>query len=823
MPAPTPADFSIGKQNLDHIDEFTTSTAPTTTNRLGEVRPTLKQLIDDTVADANASIATQIGDFTAARDAVVASSNQASLAAALASSTVPNGTVTLANATDAEIFGNASTPVDGTAAGDVTYILTQETRSAGVIEKIEVFGKNGGGTFIVRRFTLAGTTATQQGADVNITIVDGLNTKVSGTDFTAIAFNRGEKFAFRAFSTNGKFAVTAAAGNPTPYRAAAGNFTAGTAPAVTATTRLEVRVTVRYANGDAETLVGGVAILNADLDRTGATMRQANRAAPLVTAPTAPGSIGAGFLQLDPRPLRAGRLEQVNVYADAAGSGQFVLAVPTLTGWFIHYLAGLTVAAVGDNTFTAGAGLPHDVYVPHGARAGWWRPLSGGATVQVYTASNTNGLSGFAYYLQNNATPPTVGATLPMTLVNTAQQLNMAVKVRSTNTQKGRRLRKPLHVDTRFAGGVRPGQLVDTGGWTYAAGEATSGTVGITNCLKTTLWTTAHKSTGRVAFKFGDATSVVAVYRDSAGKANAGTLITIDIAAGQLKAHQKFSGTAVSAVYGAPVTIAFTNALSTSRQYEVELKKDGPTETITLWDVAAGESAVIAYDVVNGGGPLDPFQDGIGFMAGSLCVAPTAGSVKVQRMYSTADIRDCRTLFLGDSITRGNQCPWASVWTKRLIDDMGGDGVIAATDGCNLGNMLSRIQHELAQYEPDFVVCLSGTNKDDTVGGDAATLTMWQDRLAQLQRICDDYGVELVLCYVPPAPNAISSTLQQNYNTYLATLANRAIRLDLALTVNHDGVTQDVTKFNADLSHPNAAGGDAMYARAILDAPFILR
>lgn len=725
-------------------------------------------------------------------------------------------------------FGCNGTPIDGTAVGNATYILEAATLWPGVVTQIQVYGKNSGGTMKLRRFTQADATATQQGSDLSLTVAAGLNTLNAGVDFDPYSFNAGEHFGIFAYATNGKIAITNSAGsNQTPYRSPSSDFTGGSLGSVTSTNRLEVNITVRYANGSTDTFRGS-AMARADFTGTGETIRFGRWTSTEMESdpPTSPQSVSANVGQFDPYMLPGGRVKQIEVRADAAGKAY--IAYSTLVDGGLKHEKVLSVTlAAGKNTLIAGTHFPPNMVLPAGCVQGVYRPTSGGATVRWASANPadaSNGERGPLFYYRTTA-QPVEGSTQAQTVTATAALLMLATTIETVNTPRKRRDKVVVITDETFDGGASgtvPPTLQQTGGWTITAGNAASGTAALQNHLKSVIAANCHRRVGRVWFEFGDASSHVAAFMDSTGSGTVGSLCSADASADAFYARGRYAGSSSLTSAVQTDTNPFATALTTGRLYMIEMRREGRTLTYRMVDCVSGEESSFVIDATAAANH-SLFQTTYGQFVGKFGVSAISGSVNVKRIRDVALVNKVRVAIFGDSIENANAADWATGWVAQLEAELGVGAVwSAAIDGSNARETVQRLSSLLQFIKPEYAIFKNGTNEDNTSNADDS-LARWKLRVGEFIDICTDEGVIPVIARVPPSTridDAITAggTLQSNYNSHIASLGVRSIRFDLALSASNDGTTMNGSLF-ADDAHPNNAGQTAMYGRVKIDLP----
>ena len=239
--------------------------------------------------------------------------------------------------------------------------------------------------------------------------------------------------------------------------------------------------------------------------------------------------------------------------------------------------------------------------------------------------------------------------------------------------------------------------------------------------------------------------------------------------------------------------------------------------TLTLLDPSSGLTTTISA----GATASDPGSTpAFGWQQDVLSFIAAQGQFRVDRASILVDQPKTHNLFLGDSITYGYKVLDAQAWARQATNNNSSSApsLISGRSGATTIGVLSRLQTEVNLLHPDNVVLLIGTNDFYTL-----SFAQYQANMTQIVAQIHAAGEKVALGILPPNNYTSASTLTMWNNFLLSLPADAFIRFDLALTVNHDGVTLDPNLFISDQIHPNPAGHTLMYQQLLNDAPWLFQ
>ena len=166
---------------------------------------------------------------------------------------------------------------------------------------------------------------------------------------------------------------------------------------------------------------------------------------------------------------------------------------------------------------------------------------------------------------------------------------------------------------------------------------------------------------------------------------------------------------------------------------------------------------------------------------------------------SYADVILC----FGDSITAGYRATPYPTNLQNMYGSSSGTQVInAGSGGENTYSGVYRLEGELAQYSPNYVVIMEGAN-DVMAGISSATTTF---NLNQMVEKTVAAGATPILSTI--TPNSSKSGYQpENYNPSIIELAQNN---SITLVDTYSNVVSDWSNLNVDGIHPNEAGSQTI-------------
>lgn len=268
--------------------------------------------------------------------------------------------------------------------------------------------------------------------------------------------------------------------------------------------------------------------------------------------------------------------------------------------------------------------------------------------------------------------------------------------------------------------------------------------------------------------------------------------------------------------------------LDADHEYLVEITAHYSTHTYSLTDLYTGDQTTIRL-VNDGSGGSGVGAENSGMAVCGVhdyyCLALESGtSVTLKRLTVQAAACDIHLLIYGDSITEP-ECYYPAsyfgdAWTQLVMNHVSGRAMCSGRGGCQINQVIERIQNELPYIKARYVMVTIGTNGGNT-----------EEKLSRLVEYIIKQGATPILNNIPcnesgtqVAVNAMIEKIRQKYGI-------KGCLFDLATSVNHDGKEVDkTTMFHEDLSakngpqiyhHPNAKGARLMYLRTLIDVPEI--
>jgi lysophospholipase L1-like esterase len=338
--SPTPAD---GAQARVYAD-------PTGTNNVVWKYTSGAWAIDHDFYSALANVVQPLVDEAAA--------SAAASAASAAASAAQVATVKAAvSRTQISRLGTPGTLVTGASAtANVTWIGDDAAAQTGTVNTIRFWAATGG-TIKIKRYTLSGSTYTYVATSVaSLTVVAGLNTFVSGTDFTAFAINAGDHIGI--YSSAAVSTSIGTAGTGWLATNAAGDNTSTVTRSNVAGAYFQVNLDISYpALMNVASEIDAEAAARAAADATLTNALNKTLYSTTGSNPPIAGSASAVANNTwigDDGALIAGTAQTIKFWA--SGSGTVKVKKYSLSGSVFTYLgtyATLNVVA-GLNTFTAG-------------------------------------------------------------------------------------------------------------------------------------------------------------------------------------------------------------------------------------------------------------------------------------------------------------------------------------------------------------------------------------------------------------------------------------------------------------------------------------
>ena len=129
---------------------------------------------------------------------------------------------------------------------------------------------------------------------------------------------------------------------------------------------------------------------------------------------------------------------------------------------------------------------------------------------------------------------------------------------------------------------------------------------------------------------------------------------------------------------------------------------------------------------------------------------------------------------------------------------------------------LSRLNNLYRQgYTSKYVFIMIGTNDS----GSDSTLASWKENIVKIYDLIISNNAMPIIITPPLSRTNVNYIVQMK--DFIQEKEWNTIRMDLALSVNNDGITYD-NQYYQDGTHPNVQGGQLMYERALFDLDMIM-
>jgi lysophospholipase L1-like esterase len=371
-----------------------------------------------------------------------------------------------------------------------------------------------------------------------------------------------------------------------------------------------------------------------------------------------------------------------------------------------------------------------------------------------------------------------------------------------------------------FSAPYIPPSWTQTGGWTIASGGGLLSPASSPSYSKpaySNAWINAERRTYIIAFELVAAASIFAVYSALIDPMDGtfGSQIVFDASANTLAINHAITAPALTSGLAISTPLGFVPAIGT--RYTITIQMDRRVMTVSVSDPITGITAQLVSGSNDATNVDEPHGGPAGLMFDSLGFQCAAGQIKVDAYSIYADAKYPRALIWGDSITHGSGVRVWERWAQLAANQIG-NTVISAHGGCSSNNCLAKIPTELQTLRPEYLVMMIGSN--DAFPGNLGLAT-WQANVSTIIAAAVAQGTKVVLCTLPPRYDIAQSTINA-FNAWLFSLTGvTLVRMDRALTVANDGVTQN-TALYIDGVHPNPTGSLAMAARFAVDAPALL-
>lgn len=191
-------------------------------------------------------------------------------------------------------------------------------------------------------------------------------------------------------------------------------------------------------------------------------------------------------------------------------------------------------------------------------------------------------------------------------------------------------------------------------------------------------------------------------------------------------------------------------------------------------------------------------------------VTITQGKIYLSKLTLLAPYSDkCYLYIVGDSITEGVPVKQKDAWAYKVASIVP-NTVISGRGGGGMPGVLAKLNSEVEELKPKFVMVTVGTNDYDTVSNLPTLVTNIKDKGAIPIINC-------VPCY--PAGTSTAIKLKTTINNAILALGEKCVRFDIATSLNYALQEPDESLYVSDKIHPNEAGHLRMFTRVQIDMP----
>lgn len=738
------------------------------------------------LASIASALSTALTSISSAQSTAIAAVNAA---AATFGSAANDIALVVDDHTSLRIIGTP-TPITGSNGTGITRVYNQPMPKKGYIYAVSAFGINSGGAIKVKVTSLSGGTETVV-SDTSVTIPAGLATT---TLATPIPFAEGQYIGdYTGLTGTGSRVPQIVNGAPYfPYRSYAGDLTTSAATGSLVTnTAAQIHFKVRFEDGTEESYS-----LNGR-EQLGEAVFVGRDTTVVNTGTSLSDNTTARF---NPLPVRvAGTLEEWSVGAGVAGPMRFLLA-QTVGGSTVNvYYSFVADVVVGANTLSVAAGtLPKGIPVYENTIRGYACVSSASGGKITYTAgSSTVGTAGHEILV---ALSTGLTGNVTFTQGTASRRYEDRLKIRRPVSPKSIYFQDAsVLIDEDFSEGTVPPNVTVAGTWTFSAGQALSGSVGLANALEVDRAPAWNQNYASCTFRFNGATDSVYVgLRPATG--NYGTVVVINAGTNALTLYNAWTGggTFPASIYQTPSWNA-TYPLTTGKDYQMELIRQNRTFIFRLTDLSLGitDSWTVDLATWTNAAALST----VGMMNGALCVGAVSGAIIVKKMVQECRVKNPRILFLSDSMGHSRANVSDAMFYKAAANCRGG-GIVTHVDGTPANSIPILIAQQMdAHPSIEEVVIFYGMN--NTSGTRANLQTQYPEGV----RAAQDRGARVTVCTVPPQRTntvmpytyALSyPELNDDIRSIATTYGCDVVPLDRTHTVGGDGITRNDALFSTE-------------------------
>ena len=251
------------------------------------------------------------------------------------------------------------------------------------------------------------------------------------------------------------------------------------------------------------------------------------------------------------------------------------------------------------------------------------------------------------------------------------------------------------------------------------------------------------------------------------------------------------------------VNIPFKPSLN--RSYKIELEKRSCFEGIlTLTDMNTGDKVQIVGNEVIGYG-----WDGPSIIA-------IKGSFKVMKFVMINNQpKGARLGIYGDSFIEGASlgADAEKRYAVKIRSKLGGNCLISGRGGATVADLIKRLETDFDLFKPKYTLFAVGVN-DSLI----ASFSTYKNNIEALINHVVKLGSEPILTTITRTVGEYDNlAFIETANPWIRSLGCKYIDFAKALSINYDGKTQNASLFFEDGIHPNIAGHEVMYEKALED------
>lgn len=650
-----------------------------------------------------------------------------------------------------------------------------------------------------------------------VTLAVGQNTFTSGVNFQPISVTTLQTIAI--YSNVGRMSASANGVGPDGASYIFNGNLTGNNVAVTATTNeMQLKAVVVAGTGETyEELAQQMIDISNKINGQTISIGVSN-----------PSSTGVGESTTRTRILgdiitSSGYLNKITVYVHTAGTAKIKI-VKKVSSTVYSFVSEFSVTCVaGINEFVAGTHF-ENISVTIGDSIAFY-----GGTARVEASATGTGPDGVTLIYNGDLTGSNitvVSTTNYMQLkadvsvgVPYDQLVDISTEAYATSQDLERQiaslpaslsdsLRKSIITELqRFNGTDLPTGWATSGTvWSVNNSLLASGAGSATAVANYDKYSSMARKTTRARIKMIDASSRAGI-SFTPQEANRGTAVLINGATGLLELNS-YTGTALTLSRTTPLP----SAIVAGREYLIEVKKAGISTIATFRDTVTG--ATVSINQSQGDGGTDA-----GAQHGKPGIMFISGNISVSRFELVSGVQQNPAwIIIGDSIVEGsnNSADWPKMWGYLLENMRGkGDTLIAARGGDETPNLIPRLDMDLNQFSPKYVIYEIGTNDTDQATWRVNTQTVINAIVAR--------GAIPILCTQVPRPSKQTQITAQNADIRAKYFGNYDfIDLALAVSVSNAGLAYDPTYYQSDQTHLTVDGEAKLFAQVLADAPYLL-